>query len=59
MIFDYGFDEILLLSIVHLFQALISVFVMYSKDGWVELMYDGLDAVGVDQQVFGFTPTCS
>lgn len=55
-----AFDEIcLLFSIVHLFQALISVFVMYSKDGWVELMYDGLDAVGVDQQVIGFTLTCS
>ncbi|MEQ2240335.1 hypothetical protein ILYODFUR_013740, partial [Ilyodon furcidens] len=31
-------------------QAIISVFVMYSMDGWVNLMYDGLDAVGVDQQ---------
>ncbi|XP_034737220.1 voltage-dependent T-type calcium channel subunit alpha-1I-like isoform X1 [Etheostoma cragini] len=31
-------------------QALMSLFVMYSKDGWVNIMYDGLDAVGVDQQ---------
>ncbi|XP_043997145.1 voltage-dependent T-type calcium channel subunit alpha-1H-like [Gambusia affinis] len=39
---EYNFDNLI--------SALISVFVMYSKDGWVELMYDGLDAVGVDQQ---------
>ncbi|XP_016529770.1 voltage-dependent T-type calcium channel subunit alpha-1H-like isoform X2 [Poecilia formosa] len=39
---EYNFDNLV--------SALISVFVMYSKDGWVELMYDGLDAVGVDQQ---------
>ncbi|KAM8910907.1 voltage-dependent T-type calcium channel subunit alpha-1H-like isoform 2-T2 [Spinachia spinachia] len=39
---DFNFDS--------LPQALISLFVMYSKDGWVTLMYDGLDAVGVDQQ---------
>ncbi|XP_026034808.1 voltage-dependent T-type calcium channel subunit alpha-1H-like isoform X2 [Astatotilapia calliptera] len=31
-------------------QALIALFVMYSKDGWMNIMYDGLDAVGVDQQ---------
>ncbi|CAK6982852.1 voltage-dependent T-type calcium channel subunit alpha-1H-like [Scomber scombrus] len=31
-------------------QALMSLFVMYSKDGWVNIMYDGLDAVGVDKQ---------
>ncbi|XP_074544692.1 voltage-dependent T-type calcium channel subunit alpha-1H-like [Halichoeres trimaculatus] len=31
-------------------QALMSLFVMYSKDGWVNIMYDGLDAVGVDIQ---------
>lgn len=29
-----------------------SLFVLASKDGWVDIMYDGLDAVGVDQQVF-------
>ncbi|KAM8908795.1 voltage-dependent T-type calcium channel subunit alpha-1I-like isoform 2-T2 [Spinachia spinachia] len=39
---DFNFDS--------LPQALMSLFVMYSKDGWVTLMYDGLDAVGVDQQ---------
>ncbi|KAF6092641.1 calcium voltage-gated channel subunit alpha1 G [Phyllostomus discolor] len=27
-----------------------SLFVLASKDGWVDIMYDGLDAVGVDQQ---------
>ncbi|XP_070708334.1 voltage-dependent T-type calcium channel subunit alpha-1I-like [Pempheris klunzingeri] len=31
-------------------QALMSIFVMYSKDGWVNIMQNGLDAVGVDQQ---------
>lgn len=30
-----------------------SLFVLASKDGWVDIMYDGLDAVGVDQQVRG------
>uniref|UniRef100_A0A4W5NSF4 Calcium channel, voltage-dependent, T type, alpha 1G subunit n=1 Tax=Hucho hucho TaxID=62062 RepID=A0A4W5NSF4_9TELE len=30
--------------------ALMSLFVLASKDGWVDIMYDGLDAVGVDQQ---------
>ncbi|XP_042350709.1 voltage-dependent T-type calcium channel subunit alpha-1H-like [Plectropomus leopardus] len=39
---EYNFDS--------LPQALMSLFVMYSKDGWVNLMYDGLDAVGVDKQ---------
>ncbi len=42
-------------------QALMSLFVLASKDGWVDIMYDGLDAVGVDQQVRTFelshTPT--
>lgn len=33
------------------FQALMSLFVLSCKDGWVNIMYDGLDAVGVDQQV--------
>lgn len=31
-----------------------SLFVLASKDGWVDIMYDGLDAVGVDQQVNTF-----
>lgn len=30
-----------------------SLFVLSCKDGWVSIMYDGLDAVGVDQQVNG------
>ncbi|KAM6971870.1 voltage-dependent T-type calcium channel subunit alpha-1H-like [Aplochiton taeniatus] len=38
----YNFDNI--------GQALMSLFVLSSKDGWVSIMYDGLDAVGVDQQ---------
>ncbi|KAM9209389.1 voltage-dependent T-type calcium channel subunit alpha-1G isoform 12-T12 [Dugong dugon] len=38
----YNFDN--------LGQALMSLFVLASKDGWVDIMYDGLDAVGVDQQ---------
>ena len=32
-------------------QALMSLFVLSSKDGWVTIMYQGLDAVGLDQQV--------
>lgn len=32
-------------------QALMTLFVLSCKDGWVNIMYDGLDAVGVDQQV--------
>lgn len=36
---------------VSLPQALMSLFVLSCKDGWVSIMYDGLDAVGVDQQV--------
>lgn len=35
-------------------QALMSLFVLASKDGWVDIMYDGLDAVGVDQQVITY-----
>uniref|UniRef100_A0A3B3C900 Voltage-dependent T-type calcium channel subunit alpha n=1 Tax=Oryzias melastigma TaxID=30732 RepID=A0A3B3C900_ORYME len=38
----YNFDN--------LGQALMSLFVLASKDGWVNIMYHGLDAVGVDQQ---------
>ena len=40
----YNFDN--------LGKALMSLFVLASKDGWVDIMYHGLDAVGVDQQVF-------
>ncbi|XP_051987756.1 voltage-dependent T-type calcium channel subunit alpha-1I-like [Xyrauchen texanus] len=38
----YNFDN--------LGQALMSLFVLASKDGWVNIMYHGLDSVGVDQQ---------
>uniref|UniRef100_A0A8D2ZLD0 Ion transport domain-containing protein n=1 Tax=Scophthalmus maximus TaxID=52904 RepID=A0A8D2ZLD0_SCOMX len=38
----YNFDNI--------GQALMSLFVLSCKDGWVSIMYDGLDAAGVDQQ---------
>lgn len=36
-----------------------SLFVLASKDGWVDIMYDGLDAVGVDQQVPALHTTLS
>jgi voltage-dependent calcium channel T type alpha-1G len=46
----YNFDD--------LGKALMSLFVLSSKDGWVNIMYTGLDAVGVDQQVrFSFFPS--
>ena len=32
-------------------QALMTLFVLASKDGWVTIMYTGLDAVAVDMQV--------
>lgn len=38
-------------SLLPFFQALMSLFVLASKDGWVNIMYNGLDAVAVDQQV--------
>ncbi|KAK2888750.1 hypothetical protein Q8A67_014125 [Cirrhinus molitorella] len=38
----YNFDN--------LGQALMSLFVLASKDGWVNIMYHGLDAVAIDQQ---------
>lgn len=42
----YNFDD--------LGKALMSLFVLSSRDGWVNIMYTGLDAVGVDQQVKQF-----
>lgn len=39
----YNFDN--------LGQALMALFVLSSKDGWVGIMYSGLDATGVDMQV--------
>ncbi|MGH0183913.1 UNVERIFIED_CONTAM: hypothetical protein FKN15_013247 [Acipenser sinensis] len=38
------------MSVVCSPQALMSLFVLASKDGWVNIMYHGLDAVGIDQQ---------
>ncbi|XP_014678833.1 PREDICTED: voltage-dependent T-type calcium channel subunit alpha-1H-like [Priapulus caudatus] len=38
----YNFDN--------LGQALMALFVLSSKDGWVQIMYTGIDAVGIDQQ---------
>lgn len=40
---EYNFDD--------LGQALMSLFVLSSRDGWVNIMYNGLDAVGEDLQV--------
>lgn len=37
--------------LVYFFKALMALFVLASKDGWVSIMYTGLDAVGIDQQV--------
>jgi voltage-dependent calcium channel T type alpha-1G len=42
----YNFDD--------LGQALMALFVLSSKDGWVGIMYSGLDATGVDVQVESF-----
>ena len=39
----YNFDD--------LGKALMSLFVLSSRDGWVNIMYTGLDSVGVDMQV--------
>ena len=58
--FGVGFFSTFWMSIINsfpfcclpaIFQALMSLFVLASKDGWVNIMYHGLDAVGVDQQV--------
>ncbi|KAL0279686.1 UNVERIFIED_CONTAM: hypothetical protein PYX00_001187 [Menopon gallinae] len=38
----YNFDD--------LGKALLSLFILSSRDGWVNIMYTGLDAVGVDLQ---------
>ena len=39
---QYNFDD--------LGSAIITLFVLASKDGWVQIMYTGIDAVGVDRQ---------
>ena len=31
-------------------NALMSLFILISKDNWVDIMYSGIDAVGVDKQ---------
>ena len=35
-------------------QALITLFVFSTRDGWVEIMHNGIDAVGIDKQVQKF-----
>ena len=42
---------LLLTDVLYPHQALMALFVLASKDGWVQLMYTGLDAVAIDQQV--------
>lgn len=39
----YNFDD--------LGKALMSLFVLSSRDGWVNIMYTGLDSVAIDMQV--------
>jgi voltage-dependent calcium channel T type alpha-1G len=34
----------------HIGSALMSLFILTNKDGWSDLMYKGIDAVGVDRQ---------
>ena len=41
--YQYNFDN--------LFEALMSLFVVSTKDGWVDIMQRGIDARGVDMQV--------
>lgn len=48
------FLSIYFCSLPVVIQALMSLFVLASKDGWVNIMYHGLDAVGVDQQVLAY-----
>ncbi|XP_031551384.1 voltage-dependent T-type calcium channel subunit alpha-1G-like isoform X2 [Actinia tenebrosa] len=38
----YNFDNLL--------QALISLFIVSTRDGWIQVMHHGIDAVGVDMQ---------
>ena len=33
---------------------MLTLFVFSTKDGWVKLMYNGIDAVGVDKEVKNF-----
>ena len=34
----------------NLFNSLFTLFIVSTKDGWVDVMYNGIDAVGVDMQ---------
>jgi hypothetical protein len=38
----YNFD--------HLGKALLTLFILSAKDGWIEIMYFGMDSVGIDMQ---------
>ena len=38
----YNYDNIL--------NSLLTLFIVSTADGWVDIMYEGIDAVGVDQQ---------
>ena len=40
-------------------QALVALFVVSTKDGWVEIMRQGVDAVGIDMQVLSFSSLTS
>lgn len=51
---EYHKHSFITLTVPTVAQALMSLFVLASKDGWVNIMYHGLDAVGVDQQVLAF-----
>lgn len=44
-------DEYFKIVFIFLIQALLTLFVFSTKDGWVTIMYDGIDAVGIDKQV--------
>ena len=41
----------LFISNALVFQALLTLFVFSTKDGWVTIMYDGIDAVDIDKEV--------
>ena len=38
----YNYDNIL--------NSLLTLFIVSTADGWVDIMYEGIDAVGIDQQ---------
>ena len=55
----YNFDNLggalmslfVLSSKVIIIVIMMRIMIMMIKDGWVDIMYHGLDAVGIDQQV--------